>query len=223
MHTRRCIDVVVVLLALPWVIPVVAVLSVLIACTSPGGAWYSQIRMMRDRKPFRLYKLRTMRRHADQNGPLITLADDPRVTRIGAWLRATKLDELPQLWHVLTGTMSLVGPRPEVPFYGACFSGEGDAIYTVRPGLTNTASLVFSDEAALLAHARDPEDAYRRIILPEKIRLSLHDIAKSNVWYDLMLVVKTIGIAMGVYRLRCAEPILAQVRARIAENNEMSP
>jgi lipopolysaccharide/colanic/teichoic acid biosynthesis glycosyltransferase len=124
---------------------------------------------------------------------VITAGGDPRITRFGAWLRRTKLDELPQLWNVLRGDMSLVGPRPEVPDYVALYTAAQRAALLVRPGLTDPASLAWADEAATLATFAEPHRAYADVVLPRKLALSLAYLERRTVWSDLAVVMRTVG------------------------------
>jgi lipopolysaccharide/colanic/teichoic acid biosynthesis glycosyltransferase len=128
-----------------------------------------------------------------EKGRQITIGNDPRITRIGRMLRQTKLDELPQLINIVKGEMSFVGPRPEVPRYVQLYQQEYQEILTVRPGLTDLASLKYRDEAALLARAANPEEEYITRVLPDKIRLSKDYIRRSSFLYDLGLIGKTIS------------------------------
>ncbi len=126
-------------------------------------------------------------------GPAVTAGRDPRITRIGHLLRATKLDELPQLWNILRGDMSLVGPRPEVPKYVEMFLEDFKQILTVRPGITDLASIKYRDESALLSQASDPERQYIEQVLPDKIALAKEYIERSSLRLDLALILKTLG------------------------------
>ncbi len=182
----RALDVAIAGGALVLVAPVLLVLAVAVRLDSPGPAVFRQTRHGRGARPFVLLKLRTM--HAGSRGPAVTPAEDGRVTRLGAWLRRWKLDELPQLLHVVRGEMSLVGPRPEVPEYLARLGAAGKAYTAVRPGLADPATLAFYDEAARLAGADDPERRYLELILPEKVRLSLTYQRERTLGSDLRLL-----------------------------------
>ncbi|HZF79864.1 MAG TPA: sugar transferase [Rubrivivax sp.] len=166
---KRLFDVVVSTMALAVLWPLLLLLAVWIKIDSPGPVFFRQVRVGRHGKPFSIYKFRTM--HADATGLQLTVADDQRVTRAGAWLRRTRMDELPQLIDVLLGRMSMVGPRPEVPRYVALYPPAlRERVLAVRPGITDPASLEFIDEAAVLAAAADPEQAYVERILPVKLQ-----------------------------------------------------
>jgi lipopolysaccharide/colanic/teichoic acid biosynthesis glycosyltransferase len=188
---RRLLDVTVAGTLLLVLAPLLGVLALLVQATSRGPALFRQIRIGRHGRPFVLLKLRTMR--ADAPGPVITAGGDPRITRFGAWLRRTKLDELPQLWNVLRGDMSLVGPRPEVPDYVALYTAAQRAALLVRPGLTDPASLAWADEAATLATFAEPHRAYADVVLPRKLALSLAYLERRTVWSDLAVVMRTVG------------------------------
>ena len=157
---------------------------------SPGPALFRQTRVGRFGIPFTIHKFRTMR---VEPGAAITVGADPRITRAGAWLRATKFDELPQLWDVLRGAMSLVGPRPELPRYVESYPADlRQRVLAVRPGITDPASLAFSNEAELLAAAADPEREYREVVLPSKIRLSAVYAGQASLSSDLRLIISTL-------------------------------
>lgn len=153
--------------------PLFLVLYLLIRLESKGGGFYSQERIGKDGKTFRLYKFRSMRTGADKKG-LITIGDrDNRVTKVGYFIRKSKLDELPQLWNVLIGNMSLVGPRPEVKKYTDLYDDEQKKVLSVRPGITDWASIKYVDENKILGESVNPDEAYINIIMPNKIRLNM--------------------------------------------------
>ena len=186
---RRLLDVTVAGVLLVVLSPLLAGLSLLVRATSPGRALFRQTRIGRHGRPFVLLKLRTMR--ADAAGPAITAGADARITPLGARLRRAKLDELPQLWNVLRGDMSLVGPRPELPQYAARYTPAERAVLRTRPGLTDPASLAWADEAAMLATFADPQRAYAQVVLPRKLALSLAYLERRTVWSDLAVVTRT--------------------------------
>lgn len=159
---------------------------------SPGPVLFVQQRVGRNFRPFGIYKLRTMVADAPMRGGQITFGADPRITRVGRWLRKTKLDELPQLANVLLGHMSLVGPRPEVPRYVEMFREDYTCVLSVRPGLTDAASVKYRDEAGQLASSPDPEREYSERILPDKIALARQYIAGATFAGDLGILVKTL-------------------------------
>jgi lipopolysaccharide/colanic/teichoic acid biosynthesis glycosyltransferase len=186
---RRLLDVTVAGVLLLVLAPLLGVLALLVRATSTGPALFRQIRVGRNGRPFVLLKLRTMR--ADAPGPAITSGGDPRITRFGAWLRRAKLDELPQLWNVLRGDMSLVGPRPELPAYVARYTAAQRAVLRARPGLTDPASLAWANEAATLGRFAEPDRAYVEVVVPSKIALSLTYLERRTVWSDLVIVTRT--------------------------------
>jgi lipopolysaccharide/colanic/teichoic acid biosynthesis glycosyltransferase len=188
---KRLFDVAVALAALAILAPLLALVAVLIKLDSPGPVLFRQIRIGKGFRPFRIYKFRTMV-WGGAAGRLVTVAGDPRVTRIGAWLRRAKLDELPQLLNILRGDMTVVGPRPEVPRYVEAFHEDYQEILRVRPGLTDLASLKYRDESALLGRSADPEEEYLRRVLPDKIRLAKEYIQRSSLAFDLRLIFRTL-------------------------------
>jgi len=168
--------------------------AAIIKLTSAGPVFFRQERMGRRFQSFRIYKFRTMVQDAPQKGSLVTFGADPRITPVGHFLRATKLDELPQLINVLVGDMSLVGPRPEVRKYVEMFRADYAEILTVRPGITDPASIRYRNEADILGQAEDPEKEYIEHVLPEKIRLAKEYARNSSFWLDFIIILKTIHI-----------------------------
>jgi lipopolysaccharide/colanic/teichoic acid biosynthesis glycosyltransferase len=173
--------------------PVLIAVALAIKADSPGGVFFRQIRIGRYGRPFHIFKFRTMVTDAEKLGPQVSSGDDPRITRIGSLLRKYKIDELPQLLNVIIGDMSLVGPRPEVPRYVDAFRKEYDQILTIRPGITDYASLEFKDENELLSTADNPEDKYLREILPVKIEYCKKYLRDQSFVTDLRLIFRTIG------------------------------
>ena len=173
--------------------PLLLLVGIVVRLDSPGPALFAQERIGRGGRPFRMWKYRTMVHGAERLGPGITVAEDQRVTRVGRWLRQTKLDELPQLLNVLLGDMSLVGPRPELGHYVALYSPEERAVLALRPGITDPATLAFRHEEELLAHAEDPERHYRDVVMPEKLALNLEYARRATVLTDLAVLVRTVA------------------------------
>ncbi len=174
--------------------PLLLLLALWIKFDSPGPVLFRQERVGRHGLLFRIRKFRTMAVDAPARGPQVTLADDPRITRVGRWLRRRRLDELPQLFDVLQGHMSLVGPRPEVPRFVAHYpSALRAAVLSLRPGLTDPAALAHLDEAALLADAADPEQVYIDRILPAKLRLQADYAASATLLSDLQVLLQTLA------------------------------
>ena len=175
--------------------PLLLGIAVWIKLDSPGPVFFRQPRVGRGGALFRIHKFRTMRAtlKTDAPGLLITVGDDARITRAGRFLRRTRLDELPQLFDVLAGTMSLVGPRPEVPRYVALYPPAlRDKLLSVRPGITDPVSLEYRDEAALLAQAADPERVYIEQIMPAKLRLSAQHIDRMSLLNDVRVIGATV-------------------------------
>ena len=168
--------------------PLLVVVALLIKLTSAGPVLFKRTRMGRDFQPFQILKFRSMVQDAPKKGGQITFGRDPRITTVGHWLRKTKFDEFPQLINVLRGDMSLVGPRPEVPQYVEAFRDDYEKLLSVRPGITGLASVRYVDEATILAQAADPDAEYRRVVLPEKIRLDAEYIEKASFGYDLQII-----------------------------------
>lgn len=174
-------------------LPFMLVVAIAICLDSPGPVLFRQRRIGRNGRPFVIIKFRTMVNNADALGPRLTASADTRVTRLGGWLRRHKLDELPQLWNVLVGDMSLVGPRPEVPEYVALYPDEARRlILSVRPGITDPASVAFIDEASELGRHPDPERAYREVVLPQKIALYVDYVRNRTLLSDVRAVVDTL-------------------------------
>jgi lipopolysaccharide/colanic/teichoic acid biosynthesis glycosyltransferase len=186
---KRVLDAAIAAVALLLMLPLVAVIALLVVLESPGPVFYRAERVGREGRPLRMLKFRKMR--ADAAGGALTLADDDRLTRLGAWLARTKLDELPQLWHVLRGDMSLVGPRPESPGFVASFASDYEEILTVRPGLTGYTQIAFAQESAILDPA-DPLSHYLHGLLPQKVALDLLYAARRGTRRDLSILGATV-------------------------------
>jgi len=173
--------------------PLLLLIAVLVKLDSPGPVMFRQERVGRFGKPFRIHKFRTMRHEPAGQGLQITVGADRRITRVGGFLRASKLDELPQLLDVWLGDMSLVGPRPEVPRYVAHYpAGLREKVLSVRPGITDIASIEYRDESAVLARAAGPERAYIGEVLPHKLALAARYVERSSVWLDVWLIWRTV-------------------------------
>ena len=172
--------------------PILLVAAIAVRLDSAGPILFRQTRMGRSFRPFSIYKFRTMTVDAPERGGQITAGADPRITRSGRWLRKSKFDELPQLFNVFLGDMSLVGPRPEVPKYVEMFRDQYAAILSVRPGLTDPASVKYRNEAELLAASTDPEQEYVERILPDKIALSRDYIERATLAGDLAILFRTL-------------------------------
>lgn len=188
---KRAFDVGAAVVALLILAPVFLVVTIVIRANSKGPVLFRQWRVGRGYRPFQIYKFRTMR-VAAAGGREITAAGDPRITAPGRWLRASKLDELPQLLNILRGDMSVVGPRPEVVRYVELFHADYREVLEVRPGLTDLASIKYRDEAGVLAGAADPEQEYVSRILPDKIALAREYVRRSSLALDLRLIAATL-------------------------------
>jgi lipopolysaccharide/colanic/teichoic acid biosynthesis glycosyltransferase len=189
---KRAFDFVSSLIGLILVSPVLVTIAILIKKEDGGPVFYRGIRVGRFGKPFRIFKFRTMVLNAEKLGGPSTADDDPRITKMGTFIRKFKLDELPQLLNVLKGEMSIVGPRPEVQLYVDMFTEEEKAILSVRPGITDWASIWNPDEGAILAGSPDPEKTYMEKIRPDKIRLQLKYVRERSFWNDLKIIAQTI-------------------------------
>lgn len=189
---KRAFDLLSALSAMLLLSPFLALLALAVAFSSQGGACFRQTRVGRGGREFRLLKFRTMRMGSEAKGQLTIGGRDPRVTSVGYFLRKTKLDELPQLWNVLVGDMSIVGPRPEVPKYVALYSPEQRAMLNVRPGITGMASIDYINENELLAKAADPERAYIEEVMPAKLLLDLRYVRERSFSLDLRIIGATV-------------------------------
>ena len=190
---KRIFDIVSCTLAVLLLLPFEIVIALCIVCGSKGGVFYRQTRIGLNGKDFKLLKFRTMRPNADQQGLLITVGNDQRITRIGKFLRKYKIDELPQLLNIIKGDMSVVGPRPEVRRYVDLYDERQRHVLTVRPGLTDYASLKYISESELLAKSDDPEKTYIEEIMPAKLELNLQYIDNQSFKEDLKLIFQTIA------------------------------
>jgi lipopolysaccharide/colanic/teichoic acid biosynthesis glycosyltransferase len=189
---KRVFDIVMALAGLVLLFPLLFLVVVLVKADSPGPIFFRQERMGRGFRPFLIYKFRTMVWNTSWKGRNITVGNDPRITRAGRLLRATKLDELPQLINVLKGDMSFVGPRPEIRQYVELFRKDYEEILKIRPGITDLASVKYRDEATVLGQSENPEDEYVRRVLPEKIELAKEYLRRSSLFFDLSLIFKTL-------------------------------
>jgi lipopolysaccharide/colanic/teichoic acid biosynthesis glycosyltransferase len=189
---KRIFDVIASAVGLIVCVPVLVVTAALIKLEDRGPVFYRGARVGRGGRPFRLVKFRTMVVGADKLGPSSTSEDDPRITRIGRVLRRGKLDEMPQLLNVLIGDMSLVGPRPQVPWAVELYTDEERELLTVRPGITDYASIKFSNEGEVLRGSADPDRAYLELIAPEKHRLGLEYVRNRSFLLDVRILAATL-------------------------------
>ena len=194
MITKRIFDLLSALAGLLLLSPLFLLLAACIRLDSPGPVFFRQVRVGRGGQPFRIHKFRTMATDTTAGGLQLTVGADPRVTRTGRWLRKYKLDELPQLIDVVRGKMSLVGPRPEVPEYVKHYSREQkDIVLSVRPGITDNASIEYRDENNILAESDNPEQDYIEKILPIKLGYYLRYVADRSMTGDIAIILRTFG------------------------------
>lgn len=201
MALKRAFDVLFASTALVLLMPLLLVFALVVATGSPGGAFFRQVRVGRHGREFRLLKFRSMQPGSEALGQLTIGGRDPRITGVGHFLRRTKLDELPQLWNVLKGDMSVVGPRPEVPRYVALYTPEQQVVLSVRPGITGMASLDYVDENELLARSDDPERTYVEEVMPAKLALDLRYVRERSFALDLRIIAATVRL---IFRDRAA-------------------
>ena len=189
---KRLMDILFSLAGLIVLLPLLFLIAVLIKLDSRGRILFSQERIGRSFQPFTMRKFRTMVADATEKGPLITAAGDARVTKVGRWLRRTKIDELPELFNVLAGDMSLVGPRPELPKYVEMFRDEYQEVLEIRPGITDYAAIEYRNEEDILKRYPHPEDGYIREVLPEKLRLYRKYLYSHGVLTDIKIIFMTL-------------------------------
>ena len=192
MMLKRFFDIFFSFIGLIALLPVFLIVSIFIKLDSRGPVFFRQERIGRGFNAFRIYKFRSMTVDADKKGPSVTVGGDRRVTRVGIFLRKTKIDELPQLINVFLGDMSFVGPRPEVKKYVDIYKADYERLLTLRPGITDPASLKYSDEESVLSSSADWESAYINKILPEKIKLASEYVENRSLLTDIKLIVNTL-------------------------------
>lgn len=190
LYRKRAFDIVCAALGLLVLSPVLLMCALLVGLTSPGGVLFRQERVGKDGVPFTIYKFRSMRK--DNAGLKISTSSDSRITPVGRVLRKTKLDELPQLWNVLKGDMSFVGPRPEVREYTDLYTDEQRQVLLLRPGITGLASIRYRNENDLLSASTDPNRTYIEEVMPAKLALDLEYIPRACVSYDVRLILETL-------------------------------
>jgi lipopolysaccharide/colanic/teichoic acid biosynthesis glycosyltransferase len=192
-YGKRALDVLSATAGLILLSPVFGLVACCIKLTSRGPVFHRQLRIGKGARPFRIVKFRSMVMQAPKRDLRITIAGDPRVTAIGRILRRYKVDELPQLWNVMRGDMSLVGPRPELPFYVAQYAADHRMVLSARPGITDPASLAYRHEEQILADQIDPEHFYRTQILPDKLANNIAYLQKITLRNDIRIILKTIS------------------------------
>lgn len=188
---RRALDTAFASIGLLILSPLLILVALAIRLTSPGPVLFKQVRMGKNGQPFNILKFRTMRVDAEQVGGQLTVGNDARITPIGRYLRAWKLDELPQLWNVVRGDMALVGPRPEVPKYVALYTPVQRQVLNVRPGITDPASVAFRSESEIMEGQSDPERYYVDTIMQEKLRINLEYLGRRSLLTDFRVIFRT--------------------------------
>ena len=201
--------------------PIFIITIVLVKISSPGPVMYSQERVGRNGLLFRLFKFRSMVINADRIGTSVTVDNDPRITKIGRILRKTKLDELPQLWNVLKGDMSFVGPRPDVPEIVDNYTDSMRRILEIRPGITSNATLHLRNEEDLLALAKDPDKAYDDVFVPAKVKLAMEHVDKGSFLFDFGILLQTFWALTGgrIWPIR-EHPIVSEIKKNIERMNK---
>ncbi len=190
---KRSFDIIFSFIGILILIPFFILIAVAVLIDSRGGIFFKQRRVGKNNNDFFILKYRTMQTNADKNGLLTVGARDKRITRVGYFLRKYKLDELPQLFNVLEGDMSFVGPRPEVRQYVNLYNDDQKRVLTVNPGITDYASIEYSNENEILAKSKNPEQTYINEIMPDKLRLNLKYISEQSFFTDLKIIFRTIG------------------------------
>lgn len=196
---KRLFDLVLSICGILFLLPFFIIVSILIKLDSDGDIIFKQIRVTKDGREFKIFKFRTMRPNTEKQGQ-ITVGADNRITSIGKFLRKTKLDELPQLFNIVMGDMSFVGPRPEVPKYVAMYTKEQKEILKVRAGITDYASIYFSNESEILGEQKDPEKFYIEKIMPYKIKLNEKYIKEAGLITDIKIIFLTIFKVAGLVK-----------------------
>lgn len=202
---KRSLDLTASICGLVVLSPLLLLIAILVKAEDGGSIFFGQERIGRGGRPFRMWKFRTMIPDASKVGLSLTVAGDSRITRMGAWLRAHKLDELPQLLNVVRGEMTMVGPRPEVSKYVDMYTLEQRKVLALNPGITDPASILFAEESSLLAEHSDPETFYIKQVVPEKIRLNLDYADRATALSDLAIVLETVGHVVRKTRARQIE------------------
>jgi lipopolysaccharide/colanic/teichoic acid biosynthesis glycosyltransferase len=215
---KRTLDVFSASIALALLAPVLLIIAVIIKSTSPGSVFFRQMRVGLNGLHFELVKFRSMVQNEPQKGLFVTGKGDPRITPFGNFLRRSKLDEIPELWNVLIGDMSLVGPRPEVAQYVVDNDQIWEQVLSVKPGITDLATLQFRDEEAILEFKCDLEHAYIDIVLPIKLKLAIEYIENRSFWLDIKILILTVwaitfGRIIAKPKKQLAESVIEKVRA----------
>ena len=189
---KRLADIISALIVLVIFLPFFLIVSIWILLDSKGGVFYKQKRVGKNQKEFDIFKFRSMAVGSDKKSQ-ITVGEDVRVTKSGKFIRKYKIDEFPQLFNVIAGQMSVVGPRPEVPKYVSLYNEEQLKVLSVRPGLTDYASIAYFDEQKILGESANPEETYIKEVMPAKLTLNLKYVSEQSFLVDLNCIFKTIG------------------------------
>ncbi|MFK7771035.1 MAG: sugar transferase [Saprospiraceae bacterium] len=188
---KRIFDILFSVSVLLLLFPILFIIGISIILESRGGMFFSQKRIGKNERPFQILKFRTMFVDSEKKGQITVGDRDPRITQVGFFLRKYKLDELPQFWNVLIGEMSIVGPRPEVPYYVNFYDKNQRQVFEVNPGITDYASLKYFDENVLLGKSENPEQTYIKEIMPAKLVLNLEYVNQHSFFTDLKIIGKT--------------------------------
>jgi len=189
---KKCFDYIFSFIGIIIISPLILIISIIIKADSPGAVFFRQIRVGKNNHDFKLMKFRTMKTDSDKSGLLTVGGRDPRITASGYYLRKYKLDELPQLINILKGDMSFVGPRPEVRKYVDLYNEKQKKILNVLPGITDVASIKYRNENDLLENAKDPEEFYINMIMPDKINMNLDYLSQRSFLKDINVILNTI-------------------------------
>lgn len=189
---KRIFDILFSVSVLLLIFPILFIIGISIILESRGGMFFSQTRIGKNEQAFQIFKFRTMSVDSEKKGQITVGDRDPRITQVGFFLRKYKLDELPQFWNVLIGEMSIVGPRPEVPYYVNFYDKNQRQVFKVKPGITDYASLRYFDENVLLGKSEDPEQTYIKEIMPQKLALNLEYVQSHSFLNDLKIIGKTV-------------------------------
>ena len=189
-YVKRGIDFILALIILPFVLFVIVIMTPFILISDPGPIFYSGLRRGRNGMPFKMYKFRSMT--VAHSGSSISVKGESRITPLGAVLRKYKLDELPELWNVLIGDMSFVGPRPDVPGYADRLEGEHRRILLLKPGITGPASLKYRNEEELLAEQKEPQKYNDEFLFPDKVRINIEYLDSWSFWNDIKIIIYTV-------------------------------
>lgn len=198
LFTKRLLDIIVALSLLVILCIPMLIIAIIIKLDSEGPVFYKQERVTKNGKIFGIYKFRTMITNADKLGTLVTVGEDNRITKCGKFLRKYRLDELPQLFNIISGDMTLVGTRPEVPSYVAHYSDEMLATLLLPAGVTSLASIKYKDEAMLLEKSKNPDETYIKEVLPEKMKYNIEYLKVFSISTDIKILLKTVLAVIGV-------------------------